>query len=229
MTGSSIELPSGAYFDFGGTAYCPTPSATQTLPTGVSGDFTFSPTPPTGNQYSQFFTESSVTGTTTYNSIFTSPNTGLQVSGTQVIRATGSQTKSSSVTVTYRDVFYWGVSSYWGPNPSLPSSLVDSIDNATMASIITGLTDLTYQFGTKAQTLNSVTTGSGQRLVFAYPSSYADIVDVATDPPSVSYKNSVIKRSTNVTLTTISGLSTTYKVYVFVSDNSFSGTKLIIS
>jgi hypothetical protein len=228
MSGNAIQLPNGAYCDYGGTASCPSAGSGQVLPSSTSGTWTWSPDPPSGGNTS-YYTTTDISSDDSYSTSFFSPNTGLQIDGTQVVRATGDQSTSASAAVFFKNVFYWGYSNYWGPNNNLSQSAVDALSDSAMSTLISGLGSIKYQYGGKGQTLSGVTTGPGFRLVFAYPASLGDITAIATIPASAPYLGAFIKRTSPVPssdFSTISGLPADYNVYVGVSDNAFNGVTL---
>jgi hypothetical protein len=228
MSGNSIQLPNGAYCDYGGTASCPSAGSGETLPSSTSGSWTWTPNPPSGGNTS-VYTTTNLSTNSSFSTDFTAPNSGLQVDGTQVVRATGNQETSASSSVLFQNVFYWGYSNYWGANNNLSQSAVDALTDSAMSTLISGLTSIKYQYGGKGQTMSGVTTGPGFRLVFAYPASLGDISAIATIPASAPYLGAFLKRTNYVPSTdfsTISGLPANYNVYVGVSDNAFDGVTL---
>jgi hypothetical protein len=231
MTANAIQVPDGVIFDFGGTATAPTPGSGQTPPTSTSGDWTWSPNPPVNGQTSYLsFTDQNDPATNTdetYSTTFAAPNTGLIVQNGRVVRAatTGNQSSGASATIVFKDVFYWGYSSYWGPDSALSNSAVTSLSGPAMAGIINGLNSLQYRFGGKNQTLSNVQDSSGTRLVMAYPSAlgnltsvkYAGILEILT----------TFIQSNTFNLTTISGATISYTAYVATSDNAYGNVSVI--
>ena len=227
LTSNAISLPNGAYCDFGGTASCPAPGSGQITPQSTSGTWIWNPDPPVAGNFT-YYTNSNLSSNTTYSTSFSSPNTGLRVQNNQVVRATGSQSTNASVSVTFENVFYWGISDYWDANPDLSQAAVDAVSDANMAFIINNLTNPKYQYGGKSQTMLSVTTASTFRVVFAYPASLGTLTAIATVPPSAPYIGAFRQRSVaSSSFSTISGLPEDYIVYVGVSDNNFDGVTLI--
>jgi len=231
MSGNSIQVPKGIIFDFGGTATAPTPGSGQIAPTNAAGDWTWSPNPPVNGQTSflQFTDQNSDNSNTneTYTVTFTAPNTGLIVQNGRVVRAetAGDQSSSSSSSVTFKDVFYWGYSNYWGANPALSGSAVTSLSGPAMSGIVNGLASLQYRFGGKNQTLSNVQDSSGTRLVMAYPTAlgnltsvkYAGILEIL--PTFIQYST--------FNFVTISGATVAYTAYVAASDNAYGNVTVI--
>ena len=229
LTSNSIILPNGAYCDFGGTASCPTPGSGQITPQSTSGtNWIWSPDPPAAGNFA-YYSNTDLTLNTTYSTSFSSPNTGLRVQNNQVVRATGNQTTSASVSVSFENVFYWGISNWWGANPDLSQAAVDVVSDADMADILMNLlTNPKYQYGGKSQTMSAVTTASGFRVVFAYPQSLGVLDAIATVPPSAPYIGAFRQRTvTSTNFSTISGLPANYIVYIGISDNNFDGVNLL--
>lgn len=235
MTANAIQVPTGVIFDFGGTATAPTPGSGQTPPTSASGDWTWSPNPPVNGQPSYLsFTDQNDPATNTdesYSATFSAPNTGLIVQNGRVIRAatTGNQSSSASVSILFKNVFYWGYSSYWGADPDLSQAAVDALSDGDMASVLmSGLSNPKYQYGGKSQTMSGVTTAPGVRVVFAYPQSLGLLNAIATVPPSAPYIGAFRQRYvTSTNFSTISGLPANYIVYIGISDNNFDGVNLL--
>lgn len=227
LSSNAITLPNGSYCDFGGTASCPAPGSGQVTPQSTSGTWIWNPDPPVGGNTS-VYTDTNLVSNTSYSTSFATPNTGLRVQNNQVVRATGSQTTTASVSVTFDNVFYWGTSNWWGPNNDLSQAEVDALTDGEMADILMNLlTGPKYQYGGKSQTMQSVTTSAGTRLVFAYPQTLGLLTAIATVPPSAPYIGAFRQRSvTSTNFSTISGLPANYYVYVGVSDNNFNGVTL---
>ena len=101
-TANSITVENGAKVDYSGTSSQPTPSESQTAPTAISGDF--------GTSASGSKAETDITTNKTFQVTYTAPKSGLEVSGTKVVRASGNQKTSASASVAFSHRRYWGTS-----------------------------------------------------------------------------------------------------------------------
>ena len=101
-TANSITVEDGAKVDYSGTSSQPSPSASQTAPTAISGDF--------GTVASGSKTKTDITANTTFGVTYTAPKSGLEVSGTKVVKASGNQQTSASASIAFSHRRYWGAS-----------------------------------------------------------------------------------------------------------------------
>lgn len=101
-TDASIIVENGAKVDYSGTSSHPTPSESQTAPTAIYGDF--------GTAASGSKTDTDITANKTFRVTFTAPKSGLEVSGTKVVRASGNQQTAASASVAFSHKRYWGTS-----------------------------------------------------------------------------------------------------------------------
>lgn len=217
LTSSAIRIPVGCNVNYGGTATIPAPGSGQAQPTSISGDWTWDPgaTGPT----SSYLATGPITSTTTYDVELTKPQNGLIVVAGRVVRPTGNDTTSASDSVTFNEIFYWGGTTALGSG-NISQATADTIQ----PSDIEALTN--YRFGTQAQTITGVSDGGvGRRLVLAYPSTYADLTSIILDG-AAPILGAFYKVSGTLNIQTISGIAKTYKVYVAVADNSYSGNQI---
>lgn len=103
-TNNNTTVENGAKVDYSGTSSQPTPSASQTAPTAISGDF--------GTSASGSKTATDITTGTQFRVTYTAPKSGLEVSGTKVVKASGNQQTSASASVAFSHRRYWGASTY---------------------------------------------------------------------------------------------------------------------
>lgn len=219
MTTSSVTVPRGCIMSYNGTATVAAVGVGQSPPTLMSGSWTWTPNPPTSFPASSNLATTGLTTTTTYTVTESKPKTGLIVSGTQVIRATGNDTSTTSDTGTFNDVFYWGYTN------ALGSGIVDQATVDTLvAANIEALTS--YKFGTKAQTLTGVNDSSGYRVIFAYLASAGNVSNIVLNS-ATSVLGAYLKRTSDLSITTISGASYTFRIYVAVADNSYPGSNTL--
>jgi len=233
-TSNSVTVPNGCIVKYTGTSSIPAATTGFSTPSTVTGSYTFS-----SGSYPKVSATLSTTGLssgTTYTTTISKPKTGLIVSGSQVIAATGSDSTPVSASLAFSNVFYYGYANIGSASISLTQTDVDTYDSVTLQSIVEGLGN--YKFGTKAQKFASNDGGAGSRLVFAYPSSLGDLSSLTVTPypesippPTVSSTlTAFIKRTSALSITTISGALVSYTVYIAVADNSYgNGTTVTIT
>lgn len=221
-TSNTLTIPVGCKVSFTGTSSIPAATIGFSTPTTRTGSFTF-----LGTTYPVVSATLSTTGlstNTTYTTTITKPKTGLIVSGSQVIAATGSDTLSVSSQVTFSNLFYFGYLNI-GPISSNISQV--TVDGLT-ASQIQGLGN--YKFGDKTQTFVANDGGAGSRLIFAYPSSLGVLSTLTYTGSTVNSLGAFTRATNPVTITTISGASISYHVYVANADNTWgNGTTVTIT
>lgn len=101
-TANSITVENGAKVDYAGTSSQPTPSASQTSPTAITGDF--------GTAASGSKTDTDIATNKTFKVTYTAPMSGLVVSGSKVVKASGNQQTQASASVSFSHRRYWGTS-----------------------------------------------------------------------------------------------------------------------
>lgn len=224
---NSINVPIGAKVNFSGTATIPAAGSGQGAPTAITGQYTFSPLSPpsTYPATSSTLTASSLASNTTYTIGLTKPKTGLIVdpSGSQqIIRAIGNDSKSASATISFSNLFYWGYM-YVGP-VSLPISQV-TVDSIT-ATQIQNLGN--YRYGTKSQSFivndGQAGLGAGWRVVFAYLASAGNLSGLSVTGSTFNQAGAFTKATSDVTITTLTGISSIYRLYVSNADNTWNTT-----
>lgn len=221
-TSNVLTVPIGCRVSYTGTSTIPAATIGFSTPTTRTGSFTFS-----GSTYPVVSATLSTTGlsaSTTYNTTITKPRTGLIVSGLQVIAATGSDVISVSTQIIFSNLFYFGYLNI-GPVSSNISQI--TVDGLT-ASQIQGLGN--YKFGGRAQTFIANDGGAGSRLIFAYPSSLGVLTSLTYTGSTVNSLGAFTRATNPVTITTISGASISYHVYVANADNTWgNGTTVTIT
>jgi hypothetical protein len=221
-TSNSVTVPVGCIVQYIGTSTIPAATTGFSTPSTVTSSFTFSSTsyPVTSATLS-----TTISTSTTYTTTIRKPKTGLIVNPSgQVVTATGNDETSVSSQVTFSNLFYFG---YLDIGPiSLNISQVDV--DAIIASQVESLGN--YRFGGKSQTFISNDGGAGSRLVFAYPSSLGDLSTLTYTGSTVNSLGAFKKKANSLLITTISGSSLTYTVYVANADNTWgNGTSITIT
>jgi hypothetical protein len=233
-TSNSVTVPNGCIVKYTGTSSIPAATTGFSTPSTITGSYTFS-----SGSYPKVSATLSTVGLSsgiTYTTTISKPKTGLIVSGSQVIAATGSDSTSVSASLAFSNVFYYGYANIGQVSISLTQTDVDAYNSVALQSIVEGLGN--YKFGTKAQKFASNDGGAGSRLVFAYPSSLGDLSSLTVTPypesippPTVSSTlTAFIKRTSALSITTISGALVSYTIYIAVADNSYgNGTTVTIT
>ena len=176
-TANSITIENGAKVDYSGTSSQPTPSESQTAPTAITGDF--------GTEASGSKTDTDITANKTFRVTFTAPKSGLEVSGTKVVRASGNQKTSASASVAFSHKRYWG----------------------TFAEEDVDITKLSKELNnSKAKTIDFNCSG-GKYFYYAYPKVLGSTAWKVGGLAFTGYQ------LTEKTITNEYGLSVTYYVY----------------
>lgn len=221
-TSNTLIVPIGCRVSYTGTSSIPLATTGFSTPTTRTGNFTFS-----GSTYpvvSATLSVINISSNITYTTTLTKPKTGLIVLGSQVISATGSDILSVSAQITFSNLFYFGYLNI-GPVSSNISQV--TVDGLT-ASQIEGLGN--YKFGGRAQTFVANDGGAGSRLIFAYPASLGNITTLTYTGSSVNSIGAFTRATNPLTITTLSGASISYIIYVANADNTWgNGTTVIIT
>lgn len=202
----SVSAEVGSIVHFDGTySYNPAGSG-QSNPTSVSGSW--GTTLPLPNISSAHLT-TQVSSNTTYSVTLAKPKSGLIVNNGQVQFASGNDTTSDSVGVTFYYAVYFGNSS----NTSLNASQIKTLSK-------------TLQNGL-GHTYTGVTSGSGNYTFYCYPATYGSINSIIQDgalPVLTAFT-----RLSDVTITNDAGQSVLMAVYRSNSTNAFTNVTLAIS
>ena len=229
-TNSSITVPTGAKVSYSGAATIPTKTTGQGYQTAVTGDYTFSSTP-IADATSTTLTTSNLSTTISYTIGLSKLKSGLITSGSsapfQIVRATGNDTSNATHAVYFSDVFYWG---YLFVGPALTPITQPTVDAIT-ASQIQGLGN--YRFGTNSQAFsvndNAAGLGLGWRVVFAYLATAGNISTLNVTGSSINQSEAFTKRTIDLTITTIAGISAIYRVYVANASGPTYNTTITIT
>ena len=221
MTSTSITVPTGCIVSYGGTATIPATGPGEAFPTGVTGNWSMGLTGPT----SSYISYVGITANSSYSLELTKTSEGLGITGSisdmstwRIQRATGIDSKSVSDTIQFDDVFYWGTCSSLGTG-NINQVTADTVSISDVQNLIN------HRFGSQAQTFTGVTDTAGSRLIIAFPDFYPDLSDVILDG-GVPILGAFFKKTSNLTITTLSGIPVSYKVYVAVADNSYSNNQI---
>lgn len=224
----NIKAPIGAVLSYSGSAKVVT--SLPYTPNNISGDYIFT-LPMLYPNYTGVTSSTNITTNKTYMCSTSRPKTGLILSGTtvqnaQVVRATGNLVAMASNSVAFDNIFYYGYLSV-GPNGlNIDQAGVDSITAANIQSLSN------YRWGKKAQSgfvINDTIYGNGFRFVFAYLATDGDVSSILTSlAPGINVVGAYLKRSTDVSITTLSGEVLTYRVWVAKPNNSYNNVTINI-
>lgn len=181
----------------------PLASAGESLPTGISGNF--GNVLPAPTIYSEDITNdgefiiSDIVKTVTLSK----PKTGLIIQGGQIIPATGIDTQSDSISISFKDASYYGVST----SASLNEAAILALSNIFLD------TD-------KNVIINNITTTNQQYFYYCYPTEYGDLTGVLLNGGSV-INGAFIKLGT-IEITTRAGILKTLNIYRTVDLGAFT-------
>lgn len=223
---NTLRAPDGCVLTYSGSALVVNPGPLYSPPTSITGFFNFvSIVPPTTGT----FATTNITGSITYTCNLSKPRTGLVLSGTtianaQVVRATGLDSTAGVVSVTFDNLFYYGYMQIGPDGVDIDQVTVDTIS----ALDIQGLGN--YRWGKKAQSgfvINDTIYGTGYRFVFAYLASDGDVTNILTSlAPGINVVGSYLKRTSDVSITTLSGKILTYRVWVAKPNNAYNNVTM---
>ena len=218
-TYSAINVPNGCKVSYGGTATIPTGGTGFNDPTVISGDWTWGAT--TSYPISSYINFSGLTSNQTYTVDVQKPKEGLILYNNHVVRAFGNDDEYASDSITFLDIFYWGGCTSLGEG-NISQLTADTISSTDIQNLSN------YRLGTNSQNIYSVTDSAGSRIVIAYPAIYGDLNNIILDD-SLPITSAFLKRTSDLSITTIAGIIKIYRVYVAIADNSYINRKITTS
>lgn len=162
---------------------------------------------PNSNVNSSTYTSNLLTSTTSIKVGIQAAKTGLIVSGTNVVPASGVDTATASVTVTFTTKRFYGNTTSKVPTEESIKQLYNDL-------------------GGKSLTVNGVNTSTSEYYVFAYPSSLGNLTSIIQDgatPVLGAFSKS------QITITNNAGSQIEYNVYTSNNPGAFQGAKLVFS
>lgn len=192
-TMNSITIENGAKVDYSGTSSQPTPFESQTAPTAITGDF--------GTSASGSKTATDITTGTTFRVTYTAPMSGLVVSGSKVVRASGNQQTAASASVAFSHRRYWG------------ASAEENVDITTLSTELSN---------NKAKTIDFNCSG-GKYFYYAYPKALGTASWKVGGLAFTGYK------LTEMTITNEYGLPVAYYIYRSTELQTGSAINAVIS
>jgi hypothetical protein len=225
MTGTSIRVPVGSYVNLtSGTATIPALGPGQQGPTTVTGNFTFVPNPPVAfPSISNVLSQTNIISNSTFTVNMSKPKSGLEVSAGRVVRATGNDTASGSIAVTFSNVFYYGYIVVGPPLTPINQVQVDSIT----ASQIEAFTNLRFGDNRSQSFVVNDSAPSGTRVVFAYPASFGNVATLIKTGSTTNEITAFTRCSSPINITTVSGAVIPYIFYVANAANAWNTTLTI--
>lgn len=175
-------------------------------PTAVSGDSSWDELTTTGVASSSFDTGVVSTNTTVKISI-QAAKTGLMVSGSNVVPASGMDSATATKKVTFKDRLYYG-------KVTKASGSVTETDIKTLSNELVD---------SKAKTISGISCEATEYYCYAYPTSLGDISTIIQDgatPVLGAFTKS------NLSITNAAGMSVSLNVYVSNNPGAFTGAKL---
>lgn len=207
---AGVKVEASAYFKY------PVVSSGYKGPDSVSGNF--GTTDPGENTASTSKTHTDLEGgvitsssatTKSYSVTLTGAKQGLQVSGSNVIVATGNDTKSDTISVVFKHRIYFGYNT------------ATSIGEAEIKALAT------VRFGDNTETFSSVLASGGKYVYFCYDNSYSDLTSCVMDG---AYQIiGAFTKLSDVVITNAGGVSKTYKIYRSNAVDAFVGNTLVFS
>lgn len=169
-------------------------SSGQKAPTKTSGNWGV--TLPAKNTNSSVFTSEYVTTNTTYSQTIYADKMGLMVSGTNVVPASGQDSKSANTSVSFSNRIYYGVS-----DKNVPTEEI--------------VKKLTNKLGGKSNTILGITTTNSQYYYYVYPKTLGKLTTIIQDgaTPVIG----AFKCIDTLSITNSAGLS--IPLYVYISNN----------
>lgn len=201
---ASIDVENGAKVDFKGIWSYENSSENQTkVPTACSGHWgSILPKPGVGAQLDA----SSITSTTSYSQTISAPKSGLEVKNNKVVKASGDDTSTKTVKVTFKPRIYYGAT--------------ELAEISSLANLKTLLTDLSTTF---EKTFTANCTG-GKYIYLAYPSSIS-----GTPEFTVNGFGTTEIEETNPTITNDYGADINYKVLRIKNIQNGSAIPVIVT
>lgn len=225
---NTLRVPDGCMVNYTGIALITNAGSSYAPPTSISGNFNFI-YPATLPVFSMPTVVSSIYLPTIFSCVISKPKTGLVLSGSsitnaQVVRASGLMTSASSANVLFDNLFYYGYLQIGPVGIDIDQSTVNSISSTQIQNLGN------YRWGSKSQNafnINDSIYGSGFRFVFAYLASDGDISTILTSlAPGINVAGSFLRRTSDVSITILSGKILTYRVYVAKPNNSYNGVTI---
>lgn len=211
----NITVDKGAKVQISSTFQYPAPNGTTTKgPATISG--AFGSTDPGPATPSAAFTNggADITANTSYGVTLGSPKAGLIVSGSQVVKASGNDTASDAVSVTFLGK---------GAVVYSPLAVLTAGDIETLL----GASGSTAFQSNKARTFAGVTAGAGNYTYYIYDAALGAITNAIQNGALPVF--GALTQLANVTITNNAGASIAMIVFRSNAQNAFTGVTLAFS
>lgn len=216
LTDQSITVDTGAKVEASAYFKYPVVSAGYKAPDSVSGNFGTTDPGENTNSATKTHTDlegSVITSTTettkSYSVTLTGAKQGLQVSGANVVVASGNDTQSDTISVVFRNRIYFGYST----NAILIESEIKAL--------------ATVRFGDNTETFTGVTATAGNYTYFCYDDSYSDLTSCIMD--GTAQVIGAFTKLSDVVITNTAGISKTYTIYRSNAVGAFTSNTLVFS
>lgn len=147
-----------------------------------------------------------VTNNTTYTQTISAPKYGLMVSGSNVVPASGNDSKSASTSITFKHRLYYGAVTSNNPSEDVIKALTSEL------------------ISTKTKEITNITTTGNQYYCFAYPASLGKLTKITQDGATPVLTAFTLLE--NINITNAAGLQ--IAMYVYVSNNVGAFTNNIL-
>ena len=162
--------------------------------------------PDSGINSKIFTSPNYVTNNTTYTQTISAPKYGLMVSGSNVVPASGNDSKSASTFITFKHRLYYGAVTSNNPSEDVIKALTSEL------------------ISTKTKEITNITTTGNQYYCFAYPASLGKLTKITQDGATPVLKAFTLLE--NINITNAAGLQ--IAMYVYVSNNVGAFTNNIL-
>ena len=186
----TLDVENGHVVSWSGT-YKWTATEGKKNPTAVSGDWT---TLTASGENSTSLRKLPLTSDTTISATLSAPKTGLMVSGSSVELASGNDTKTDSVKVSFKHRRYWGLVS----SSSVTADAVKKLSG----------TDLN---NSRTAKLTGISATDSQYYVIAYPKAMGELTKIVQNGATPLLSGGFVK--SEVTVVNDAGASVAYLVY----------------
>lgn len=208
---ANITAETGSKVSIDSTYLHPVPGVGEASPTSTSGTYgatLFAPATPSSPSFTNGGVQ--ITANTSFSQSLFKPKSGLIVVGSQVQFATGSDTTSASISVSFLLASYFGYST----NTSLTGPQIKALGNKALQS-------------SRVRSVSGVSAAPGEYTYYCYPASYGALTNVIQNSslPILG----AFTRLADVNITNDAGLVVLMAVYKSNADNAFTSVTLDFS
>ncbi len=207
----SLLVETGSKVGISSTYQYPAAGVGESLPTSTSGTYgatLFGPATPSTPPFTNSATQ--ISSDVTYSQTLSKPKSGLIVVGSQVQFASGNDTTSDSISLSFLPASYFGYST----NTSLTGAQIKALGNKNLQS-------------SRARSLSGVSAAPLEYTYYCYPASYGSLSQIIQNgalPVLTAFT-----RLADVSITNDVGVSVLMAVYKSNADNAFTNVTLDIT